>query len=407
MSQTFNLRGLTIIVFSMYIFWGSFGVDITLHPAAERIPLHRVFMLLTALIILSNAHQVFVACLKNKMVITLLLYVLLTALWAGNPSVVYKNFLFLSSLLFISIMTALAFADKKVFLIRWLFWLFLLMTLASIITAFYFPQIGINTTTFGVPRWIGITAHPNGLGVQALALIWLSSNLYFLSESKPEKKLIFFALIAAFFTIIQADSMTSLITSVIITSYVCYYYLFRQLSLPIKFLLFTIFLLSFLFIVASYISSSELTTTTLKSTGRDATFTGRTVLWEKALTSAADQIIFGYGFDNLEQMTKKHHLEMSHLHNGYIQVLVQGGMIATLLLVVIFIKTFFSHFRIRSTHKYDFIFLHTGLILVLLHNITESSMLLGLSVLNIFTIFIIASTSLIANNKDKVSLTSQ
>jgi exopolysaccharide production protein ExoQ len=403
MSTKFSFSVLTIIVFCAYIFWGSFGVDITLsHPEEERIPLHRVFILLTAFIFLFNAQQVLIACLKNKLLITLLLYVLLTAIWAHNPLDALKNFVFLSSAMFISIMTALAYDDKRVTLLRWLFWLFLLMTLASIISALYFPKIGINTVHFGKPRWIGITSHPNTLGLQALALVWLSSNLFFLSKSILEKTVILFAVLTAFFTIIKADSMTSFITSLIITVYVGYCYLFDRLNLSIKLIVYTLSLLSFLSVVTFYTSTSELVTTTLESTGRNATFTGRALLWQKALKSAADHLFFGYGFDELEQLTKMHHTLMSHLHNGYIEILVKGGMIACTLLALILVKTFFDQLRIKSTHKYDFIFLNTGLVMILLHNFTESSILKGLNTLSILIIFIIVSTSLVPRyNKEQ------
>jgi len=398
MIKTFKYRLLTLIVFCVYIFWGQFGIDLTLHPDSERFPLHRAFILFTAFIFLFNAQQVLVTCLKNKLLIGLLLYVLFTATWAYSPSDTIKTFVFLFSSMFISILAALGYNDNRMTLIRWLFWLFLLMTLASIITALYFPQIGINTEHFGKPRWVGITTHPNGLGVQGLLLIWLSSNLFFLSKSSIEKAIILFAIFIAFYIIIKADSMTSMITSLVIASYACYCYLFKQLSLPLKVILCTVSLLSFLFIIAFYMSTSELTNATITSTGRDATFTGRTVLWEKALISAADNLIFGYGFDSLQQLTKKYHIVMSHLHNGYIQVLVSGGMIACTLLAFILVKTFFIQLRIKSTYEHDFIFLNTGLVMVLLHNITESSILRGLNPLDIFLTFIIVSTSLIPEN---------
>lgn len=390
---------LTIIVFCLYVFWGSFGIDLTIHPKAERVPLHRIFILLTAFIFLFNAQQVLIVCGRNKILIALIFYVLLTAAWANNPSDISKTFVFLFSALFISIMTALAFSGKRIVLIRWLFWLFLLMTLASIYTALRYPQFGINSIDFPKPRWIGITTHPNALGMQALVSIWLSSNLLFLSKNKVEKSLIIFSAIAAFYTIIKADSMTSLITSVVIVTYTCYCYLFGRLSLTIKLILFVLSVLSFLLIVTFYTSTSELADTTLASTGRTTNFSGRSVLWQIGLSEAADHIVLGQGFDDLEQLTKKHHIVMSMLHNGYIETLVKGGMIAIIFLAIILIKTFAHQLRTKSTNKHDFIFLNTGLIMVLIHNITETSMLRGLSTLSILSIFIIVSTSLIENNK--------
>ena len=417
MKTAFRFRVLTIIVFCAYIALGSFsGGDLTQshnsliqsQNSTEGFPYHRILMLLTAFIFLFNAQQVLIACKKNKLLITLLLYFLLTAIWANSPMETLKGFLFLSSVLIISLLTALAFSENKIVLIRWLFWLFLLLTLASIITALYFPNIGIKIGEKGDLRWIGITQHANALGGQSLLSIWLSSNLFFLAKSKIEKLIILFAICAAFYAILKADSMTSFITGIVISGYVCYYYLFWRLNQSIKIALYVIAALSFLITITFYMGTSELADTTLASTGRNTTFTGRSVLWESSLKYASNKLILGYGFDSLEQLTRKSHLQMSHLHNGYIETLVKGGLIASILLACILIKTFFHQLRIKASHKQDFILLNTGLIMLLLHNITESSILRGLSPLNIFIIFIIVSTSLIPlTNKDESLLASQ
>ena len=365
-------------------------------------------MLLTAFIFLFNPQQVLIACKKNKILITLLLYLLLTALWANSPLETVKTFIFLSSAFIISILSALAFSENKVVLIRWLFWLFLLLTLASIITALFFPSIGVKIGEEGDARWVGITQHANALGELSLLLIWLSSNLFFLAKSNIEKLIILFAISAAFYSILKADSMTSFITAIVISSYVCYYYLFWRLSPSIKLVFYIIAALSFLITITFYMSASELADTTLASAGRNTTFTGRSTQWKIALTEAVDHLVFGLGFDDLGQLTKKYHVRMNMLHNGYIENLVKGGLVASMLLTFLLVKTFFHQLRIKSTYKHDFIFLNTGLIMLLLHNITESSILRGLSPLSIFIIFIIVLTSIIPiTNKDKSLATAQ
>ncbi len=406
MKTEFRYRVLTIIVFCAYIILGSFSGDLTQsHNSTEGFPYHRIVMLLTAFIFIFNAQQVLIACQKNKVLITLLLYLLLTALWANNPMETLKIFIFLISVLFISIMISLSFLENKVILIRALFWLFFLLTLASVITALFFPKIGIQTGPDGVKRWQGITNHANALGIQALITIWISSNLFFLSKNKIEKFIILFAISLAFYLLTNANSMTSLITSLVVTSYVCYCYKLGQLKLPIKLFLFSVVLFGLIIIITFYTSTSELATTTMQSTGRNLTFTGRTVLWQTALKYATDNLTFGYGFDSLEQLTRKTHLQMSHLHNGYIEVLFRGGVIASILLAFILIKTLYHQLKIKLAYKYDFIFLNTGLVMVLMHNFTESSFLKGLSLLSIFIIYIIVSTSLIPiANKDKSSV---
>ncbi len=402
MNTTFKLRTLTIIVLCLYIFWAGIGIDLVLYPSVERYPLHRGFILLTFFVLIFNLKQVFSVFLQNKALIVLIFYVLLTAAWADNASVVVKDFIFLFSALIISILTALAFADHQIGLIRWLFWLFLLMTLASIIVGIYYPHIGINIKDFGKPRWVGITNHPNALGAEGLTLTWLAANLLFLSKKYLEKAITLFALLAAVYIIRKADSITSLLDAFVVIACVCYYYIFNRLSLPIKLIFFMLVSLSFLFVVSFYMGAEEMSSSILKSTGRSASFSGRTELWGKALIAASDNPIFGYGFDDLLSLTKKYHILMVHLHNGYIETLVKGGVIGLILLVYILVKTLIDQFRINLKYKKDFIFLNSGFIMILIHNITESSVLKGLNALNILLILIIISTSLLSSaNKTK------
>lgn len=399
MNTTFRFRTLTLITLCLTLFWGTFGLDLILNPKAIRFPLHKAFILMTAIIFLFNIRQVLAECQNNKLLVALITYILLSAAWAYTPADVMKNFVFLLSSMFIAMLAALAFSDNTARLIRWLFWLFSLITLASIFVALKYPQIGINIKDFGKPRWLGITAHPNGLGAQASVLIWLATNLFFLSKSKLEKLIIVFSVAAAIFVIVKADSMTSLISSFVVIGLTCYYYIFNSLRLTIKLILFWLLFLSALFVIIFFIGEDELVSTAFESTGRTTSFSGRTVLWENALMAVADNPIFGYGFDNLEQLTRRYRLEMSHLHNGYIQILVQGGMFASLLLATILIKTFFKQFRINSTYRQNFIFLNSGLVMILLHNVTEASIFRGLHPLNMFLIFIIVSTNMESNSK--------
>lgn len=395
MDIRYIFRTPTIIVLCLYIFWGGISIDTVLFPSVERYPLHRVFIALTFIILLFNFLQVFRVLLQNKVLFIFLLYILLTAAWAANASEVVKNFIFLSSALIISTLTALAFANNQIGLVRWLFWLFFLMMFASAFVAIFYPQIGINIKDFGKPRWIGITSHPNTLGAEGVALIWLSSNLLFLSKNYLEKPIIFVALVLAFYVIFKADSMTSFIDSFVVIGCVLYYYIINRLPLPIKLIFFFVISMLFLAVIGYYLEADKLSYSLFTTTGRSASFTGRTELWGKALLAAKDSYLFGYGFDDLQALTKKYRILMVHIHNGYLEIMVKGGVVAIMLLAFILIKTLIDQFRIKSNHINDVIFLGSGYIMILVHNITESSFFKGLNSLNILFILIIVFTGLL------------
>ena len=89
---------------------------------------------------------------------------------------------------------------------------------------------------------------------------------------------------------------------------------------------------------------------------------------------------------------------MSHLHNGYVEILVKGGVIGAVLLAFILIKTLIEQLRIDLKYRHYFIFLNTGFIMIMLHNFTESSILKGLNTLSILFVFIVVFTSQVVNS---------
>lgn len=81
----------------------------------------------------------------------------------------------------------------------------------------------------------------------------------------------------------------------------------------------------------------------IASLGLDPTFTARTEIWDLALRAAAERPLFGYGFGNFwgsDMLVNSPYaaetwaVEAAHAHNGFIEVLVDGGVPALLLTVL-------------------------------------------------------------------------
>ena len=86
---------------------------------------------------------------------------------------------------------------------------------------------------------------------------------------------------------------------------------------------------------------------------------------------------------------------MSHLHNGFIEILLKGGIIGIFLLAATIFRTIYYQFKLRKKYRYDCIFLNSGLIMIILHNFAESSILRGTMTIGVFFIFIIVFTNLL------------
>lgn len=395
MNTSFRFKNLTLLVFGFYLFWDIFGLDIIVRGAGvDRLPLHRVYILLTAFIFLFNIQSVLFCFSKNKLFIVLLFYILLSAAWSYTPTDTIKGFIFLFSSMSISLMAALAFRDNQIKLIKWLFILTFLMDLACVLIAVKYPQYGINTRDFGKIRWIGITDHPNKLGALSVITIWLGINYYFLTTKKIVKIFNVIAIIIAFFLLLKADSMTSMLASLAAVSYTTYLYVLKTKSPGLKIALFVFTFIVGLGITTFYMSSTEIVHQSLESSGRDTTLTGRTLLWANGLKALAEHPINGLGFDNLDQLTKKYHIRMSHLHNGYIEFLVKGGILGGILVFLILLGTFFKQLALSKLENRRIVLLKTGFIAILIHNFAESSLFKGFNSLSLILIFIIVSTTI-------------
>lgn len=82
--------------------------------------------------------------------------------------------------------------------------------------------------------------------------------------------------------------------------------------------------------------------------GKDITFTGRTHMWDSALSVIADSPIWGYGYpDNDWYVTKMTHFAIGP-HNIMLAVLIYGGIIAFALYVCFLFVSLFRALSIRD-----------------------------------------------------------
>ena len=107
--------------------------------------------------------------------------------------------------------------------------------------------------------------------------------------------------------------------------------------------------------------------------GRTETLTGRTDLWATALRAIQERTLVGWGFDSLKSLSWKYGIEFAQFHNGYLDLMVRGGVIALLVVLLILLRGVIS--GIRCWRKFPKVVV-AGLgmcIFVMLHNITEAS----------------------------------
>lgn len=133
--------------------------------------------------------------------------------------------------------------------------------------------------------------------------------------------------------------------------------------------------LPFLLFFTSYFNSAA--TPLLAALGRDATFTGRTYIWEH-ITSGTVNPLIGAGFNNFwgglggKSINEALQTHVPTAHDGYLDIYLDGGVIG---LVLLFCLLFASgnrlvrKLRVNRFQAFRFVFL----IVAIVSNLTESS----------------------------------
>ncbi len=109
------------------------------------------------------------------------------------------------------------------------------------------------------------------------------------------------------------------------------------------------------------------------SAGRDATLTGRTLVWTSLLPVVMDNPILGKGFGGFWTSRTREIYEISGAHSGYLDVLLGTGFIGLILLTMFLLSSCRKAHRELSRDLSWGLLWICYLILVLIHNIGESS----------------------------------
>ena len=143
----------------------------------------------------------------------------------------------------------------------------------------------------------------------------------------------------------------------------------------------------------------------------DDFFTGRGIIWDALYYDLGffDEITLGYGYGSyfgvgvipFELDDKYSFLQyVSSAHNGYLQLLLQFGVVGSLFIFIFFIVS-----MLNSNNKY----LHAALIIPILHNVTESSIFRDVNMAWFLMVVIIISSGIylvryeVSNERDIIN----
>jgi exopolysaccharide production protein ExoQ len=257
---------------------------------------------------------------------------------------------------------------------------------ASIFAIIFFRHLGVGVDSLGNEMWVGITTHKNTLG----AVTMLSSGFFiwshFSSRNKSNLIINLSYILMSFTLLLGSHSSTSIL--ILLLGGIVFTMLQWTKSNPKVTKLFTgsmiilVMCFSLIFPTRPEVFTQK-TQWLISGASRDVTLTGRTDLWYDMLQIAWQHPFLGVGYgsfwigDLANKLWESHYWRPSQGHNGYLDVFVELGVVGIILLVSVI---YAISRNIMDTFRTDFeyaAFRMTVFIMLLVHNITESSFLRG------------------------------
>jgi O-antigen ligase len=318
-------------------------------------------------------------------------YLGLTAAWALAPMTTLTR-LSLHILMLIGLMPALLLAERMDDILRPMVWVAVAAVAINVLSVAVVP-----TTPIGFP---GIYPHKNTLGANA-AIAGLFA-IYALTRADHRMRLVgFLTLPAVAGLMIISQSKTSLGILLLAPPAAILAVAIRRrlrIALPILMVVLTIpaaFLLGGGFSGFDYRDVSRVVS-------GDPTFTGRTDLWKFSAAHIAERPLTGWGFQSFwgigpaspaARMTDTFIAHTPHSHNGYLDMALEGGLIASVLFLMIILMIARWIDRLVDRDVGAGILMASCLLYLLWQNLLETDWLHGMTTANVLLLLLMLSAA--------------
>ena len=308
---------------------------------------------------------------RNWPLLLLMLLLAASALWTYLPEKVLMNVLHNLGVILVTLAAALYYRHQPQALPRDLGLVLGLNMALQVAAVLLVPQFAVDWQG----RWQGLTTHPNTLGGLAFTAFWANAAALAVHGrgqlATARWHLVGCALAAL--AMIGTDSVTSKMSAMValllllVMRYLNRRHASRRLYLSLLVLAAVGGLLGKLLVSA--IDLSWLFTLL----GRDSKLTGRDDVWRDAYQAINAHPLLGWGFDDHAYLIASAGMPYSSYHNGMLDLAVNGGIVAVLLLVLVFAQWALRHWRRDLLAAQCAPFSLAFVLPYMLHNMTEAS----------------------------------
>ncbi len=372
-------RILADVSFFVFLFFAFFGTSMPFQPRNYDVQkigssnlinqvVYTLLFLISTTSVLPKLNQLVELIKRERFLSLFLLWCTLSVIWSDYSFIAFKRLFQFYTIVIICVAVLLHHDSIAAIMkhFKLLLSVYLMLTLIAVLTI---PGASDPTSY----SWRGLTPSKNLLGQSALISILIWFNSIKQSNTMLNKTISVFMLTISFVLLFGSLSMTSILVFLIIIFLAILFKLerslFYRLGIGNSYSIMLFIAVGFTLLV-SYYAAPEVLATLPESFGKDATFTGRTELWNDLLLEVRKRFIVGHGFNsfwginnpNLYYIYQKYIWLPNQAHNGYLDILIDLGIIGLFLFIGLIINYFINFRRLNKPHFWIWFFI-AGLVI--------------------------------------------
>lgn len=327
--------------------------------------------LCAGLMLLGKPKTAFLSIRHQWPLLLLLLFVAASILWSPNKEKVLMNVVHNLGALMVTLAAALYYRATPWLLPKHIGYVLGLNIVIQLASVFILPAFTIQWDG----RWRGLTEQANVLGGIAFCAFWANAAVL-MGTQKDKYHLHLVLALCATAAMLGANSMTSIISSI---SALAMMYIVAGTSTRYRAgeRLFIVGIGLILLIAAvgvMFLGNAMDLGKLLGMAGRSGDFTGRTEIWMEAIKAIIGRPWIGWGFDDNAYLIKTTGMPYSTYHNGYLDLMARGGIIALGLFILLLGNWIFQVMK-RTLIGSDIVpFAVPFVVAMLIYNLTEANL---------------------------------
>jgi exopolysaccharide production protein ExoQ len=385
----------------------------------EGSPLDRAFLIglliCGVLVLMKRRLNLAKATRANVWLAVFLSYMLLSVLWSEFPATSFKRWIRELDAIIMALLV-LSERDPKEAMESILRRSIYVLIPFSLLLIRYFPEYGVEFGRWsGIRMWIGVTTQKNGLGRLCLTavffLFWSLVKRRQVGDSHVTKYQAYLdaIVLALSFYILTGGLFSSTYSATAIGSLVAGLSLFllllwlkkSRIAIGTHMLRAITLALICYGVVSLFMSGSTISRFT-SVLGRDESLTGRTDVWSSLLPIAMQTPVIGRGVGGFWNENTRAIYQISEGHSGYLDLLLDFGIVGILIVSMFLVS---SCTRVGEGLMRDFYWNSLWicyLVMVIIHNATESSLNTMTSQMTATLVFLaVASTGIVGSTNQR------